>query len=99
MFHKRSTSFGEMTKIDLQADLEGEFEVMTFRRPGKSHSHDRREFAILVSGTGAVWIDGVAHRVAEETADEIVEVPAGAQHLMVPDSGQTLVMVILYAKY
>ena len=87
------TKFGAMERLSIDGYLSGRFEVMRFERSGDAHAHPFDEVAVCVSGTGHVYVQGVAHGVMP--GDHVV-IKAGDQHFMVPSGLDPLCMMILY---
>lgn len=100
----KKTSFGRMKKHKLRMEMLDRAEVMHFDGPGKFHKHDDYELAFLVKGKGSVEIcfsdDGldeiaVPYRMEE---GDVLEIPFGRKHRMIPDEGESMYMLIAYGK-
>lgn len=90
----RKTKFGAMANLNFgDAVIWPTFEVMHFDAPGRPHAHHLKEIAICVSGSGFVDIEGVQ---AFLEPGEMIEIPSGKKHFMVPDINHTFCLVILY---
>ncbi len=91
---QRDTRWGWLATVRGQDDR-AVAEVMHFNQPGQFHSHDRWEYVICVSGSGAVVVEalygGGTRRY--DARFEPVPIPPGRQHRMEPEpEGMTCVL-------
>lgn len=63
--------------------------------PPRGHRHDATEVYVIVSGTGEVVIDGVAHSVRPQSA---VWIPADAEHYAHNTGDEPLRLVYVFAR-
>lgn len=85
----RQTSFGTMQTL-LKKEGQIISELLTFKKEGRSHSHEQWEICYVLEGEGII-VNGDKHEQVKKGS--VCKIPPNTGHWMIPDPYMEILLV------